>query len=360
MQADIKLVTSLDGGASWSAPVRVNQDRTNADQFQPYLRVTPRGQLNISYFDRRLDRPDLPSHPGNFFIDTWLSRSNNGGATWKDSRVSHDSWTRRSTRRSPDPGRSSATTRGWSRTTASPCRSSTTRISQTIPAATRSSTSSRHERPSSRSLPPWFRIAASSAAVPATVASRGSVEPLPVRRPTSTARSHGRLAQRAPRVGRSPSARPPQQSPSRSAARSSLTRHPATGGSRHPEHATRGRPWRPLVNSADEDRPEGATLGSVLALSCSRFRRHTGTRGDLSPFRLDDRGDRDRAHRVEPRPRRGRLARGRAERRLVLTVPVPLVAVVAPALVGATLVARGGGTQIGWILVLGGLSVAVH
>jgi hypothetical protein len=92
LQADIKLVTSLDGGASWSAPVRVNQDHTNADQFQPYLRVTRRGQLNISYFDRRLDRPDLPSHPGNFFIDTWLSRSNNGGATWKDTRVSHDSW----------------------------------------------------------------------------------------------------------------------------------------------------------------------------------------------------------------------------------------------------------------------------
>jgi BNR repeat-like domain len=92
MQADVKLVKSLDGGASWTAPVRVNQDETNADQFQQYLRVTPRGQLNVSYFDRRLDQPDLPAHPGNFFIDTFLSRSNDGGATWKDSRVSHDSW----------------------------------------------------------------------------------------------------------------------------------------------------------------------------------------------------------------------------------------------------------------------------
>jgi hypothetical protein len=92
MQADIKLVKSLDGGATWSAPVRVNQDETNADQFQQYLRVTPRGQLDVSYFDRRLDRPDPPDHPGNFFIDTFLSRSNDGGATWKDSRVSHDSW----------------------------------------------------------------------------------------------------------------------------------------------------------------------------------------------------------------------------------------------------------------------------
>jgi hypothetical protein len=72
--------------------VRVNQDQTNADQFQQYLRVTSRGQLNVSYFDRRLDRPNLPAHPGNFFIDTFLSRSNDDGATWKDSRVSHDSW----------------------------------------------------------------------------------------------------------------------------------------------------------------------------------------------------------------------------------------------------------------------------
>jgi hypothetical protein len=92
MQADIKLVKSLSGRAAWSAPVRVNQDATNADQFQQYLRVTSRGQLNVSYFDRRLDQPNLPAHPGNFFIDTFLSRSNDGGATWTDSRVSHDSW----------------------------------------------------------------------------------------------------------------------------------------------------------------------------------------------------------------------------------------------------------------------------
>jgi hypothetical protein len=92
LQADIKLVKSRDGGASWTAPVRVNQDQTNADQFQQYVRVTSLGQLNVSYFDRRLDRPNLPAHPGNFFIDTFLSRSNDDGATWKDSRVSHDSW----------------------------------------------------------------------------------------------------------------------------------------------------------------------------------------------------------------------------------------------------------------------------
>jgi hypothetical protein len=91
-QADIKLTASRDGGATWTAPVRVNQDATNADQFQQYLRVTPRGQLDVSFLDRRLDAPRPPEHPGNFFIDTWLARSDDGGATWKETRVSHDSW----------------------------------------------------------------------------------------------------------------------------------------------------------------------------------------------------------------------------------------------------------------------------
>jgi hypothetical protein len=92
MQADIKLLKSGDGGDTWAEPTKVNQDNTNADQFQPYVRVTERGQVNVSYFDRRLDRPEPPNHPGNYFIDTFLSRSNDEGSTFTDTRVSHDSW----------------------------------------------------------------------------------------------------------------------------------------------------------------------------------------------------------------------------------------------------------------------------
>ena len=80
MQADIKLTVSYDGGTTWSGAEKVNRDLTNADQFQPYIRVTPNGQLNVSFFDRRLDQPDPPNHPGNFFIDTWLARSSDDGA----------------------------------------------------------------------------------------------------------------------------------------------------------------------------------------------------------------------------------------------------------------------------------------
>jgi hypothetical protein len=92
MQADIKIMSSLDQGDSWDEARRVNQDETNADQFQQYVRVTRRGQVNVSFFDRRLDRPEPPNHPGNFFIDNFLARSNDAGLTWGETRVSHDSW----------------------------------------------------------------------------------------------------------------------------------------------------------------------------------------------------------------------------------------------------------------------------
>jgi hypothetical protein len=85
MQADIKIIRSLDGGQTWSAPRKVNQDTGNADQFQPYVRVTPRGQVVVFFFDRRYD-------PDNFFIDNFLARSDDGGATWRETRLSHDMW----------------------------------------------------------------------------------------------------------------------------------------------------------------------------------------------------------------------------------------------------------------------------
>jgi hypothetical protein len=85
--SDIIMLKSTNGGQTYSAPVRVNQDpkTSTADQFQPWLAITPRGQLDVMYFDRRRD-------PSNFFIDTYLSRSNDGGKTFSDTRVSQRSW----------------------------------------------------------------------------------------------------------------------------------------------------------------------------------------------------------------------------------------------------------------------------
>ena len=76
------LFSKSTNGVAWDTPKRVNQDPigNGKDQFQPQIAITASGQVNVSYFDRRND-------PNDFFIDTYLSRSNNGGATWTDTRV---------------------------------------------------------------------------------------------------------------------------------------------------------------------------------------------------------------------------------------------------------------------------------
>ena len=83
MQADIMLLKSTDGGSSFSDPKVVNGDRSNADQFQQYVAVNPDGQVNVAFFDRRHD-------PSNFYIDTYLARSDDGADTFTETRISHE------------------------------------------------------------------------------------------------------------------------------------------------------------------------------------------------------------------------------------------------------------------------------
>src|SRR5262245_3727575 len=55
-KADIFVVQSTDGGGAWGAPVRVNDDATTTDQWQPTLAVTPDGSsLGIFYYSRQED-----------------------------------------------------------------------------------------------------------------------------------------------------------------------------------------------------------------------------------------------------------------------------------------------------------------
>ncbi|MDQ3849733.1 MAG: glycoside hydrolase, partial [Actinomycetota bacterium] len=85
--SDIVLFKSTNGGRSYTGPVRVNQDPANADadQFQPAMSVTESGRIDISFFDRRND-------PANYFIDTYLAQSDDGGRTFTDRRVSQRMW----------------------------------------------------------------------------------------------------------------------------------------------------------------------------------------------------------------------------------------------------------------------------
>jgi hypothetical protein len=55
-KADIFLTMSTDGGNTWSSPIRVNDDTTTTDQWEPALALTPDGtHLFITWYDRRND-----------------------------------------------------------------------------------------------------------------------------------------------------------------------------------------------------------------------------------------------------------------------------------------------------------------
>jgi len=53
-RGDIYFTQSTNGGATWSAPIQINDDATSLDQFMPTIAVTPDGsRLMIGWYDRR-------------------------------------------------------------------------------------------------------------------------------------------------------------------------------------------------------------------------------------------------------------------------------------------------------------------
>ncbi len=55
-KADVFMIMSTDAGATWTAPVRVNDDATTTDQWQPTIAVSPDGlNLGIFYYSRQED-----------------------------------------------------------------------------------------------------------------------------------------------------------------------------------------------------------------------------------------------------------------------------------------------------------------
>jgi len=65
---------SIDGGSTWSKPIRVNDDSTTNDHFFPWMAVS-HGLVSIVFYDRRLD-------PRNIMIDVFYAESADGGVSF--------------------------------------------------------------------------------------------------------------------------------------------------------------------------------------------------------------------------------------------------------------------------------------
>jgi hypothetical protein len=79
-QANVFLTNSTDGGKTWSAPLRVNDDTTTTDQWMPSVAVASNGVVGVMFYDRRRD----PAH--DLRIDVFLATSADGGKTIRPNR----------------------------------------------------------------------------------------------------------------------------------------------------------------------------------------------------------------------------------------------------------------------------------
>jgi hypothetical protein len=80
--ADILVVHSDDTGATWSAPVRANDDAAGAGQDFPWLAFAPSGRLAAAWRDRRAAGAGPYTTP----FEVYLARSDDGGATFSANR----------------------------------------------------------------------------------------------------------------------------------------------------------------------------------------------------------------------------------------------------------------------------------
>ena len=85
--SDILVSRSVDGGATWSSPVRVNSNTEplptglGTDQFEPGLAVDQNtGNVGVCFYDRRRDAK-------NFLIDRECAKSTNRGNSWTNTSI---------------------------------------------------------------------------------------------------------------------------------------------------------------------------------------------------------------------------------------------------------------------------------
>jgi hypothetical protein len=86
-RSDIFYVRSTDGGATFSAPVRLNDDATETSQWSPAIAVAADGRIAVHWWDRRNDPVN------DSLTDVYMTVSADGGATFgKNIRVTDHNW----------------------------------------------------------------------------------------------------------------------------------------------------------------------------------------------------------------------------------------------------------------------------
>jgi len=81
--ADAYLAYSRDGGATWSAHVRVSDDASARRQVMPTVAVAPNGRVDVAWLDQRLS-PTLD------FWTAFLAQSTDGGASFLPNRQAQE------------------------------------------------------------------------------------------------------------------------------------------------------------------------------------------------------------------------------------------------------------------------------
>jgi hypothetical protein len=61
---NVLVTASYDGGTSWSSPIKVNDNISAVDEFQPNLSVAGNGTVSVAWYDRRLSCPTAGTDEG--------------------------------------------------------------------------------------------------------------------------------------------------------------------------------------------------------------------------------------------------------------------------------------------------------
>ena len=81
--SDVFFIKSTDGGNTWTAPLKINSDNSDHQQYRNAMTVDQTsGYIYIVYYDRR-------NYINNDSTDVFLARSTDGGTTWTDVKISN-------------------------------------------------------------------------------------------------------------------------------------------------------------------------------------------------------------------------------------------------------------------------------